>query len=291
VRSGLLVSEGDRVSLNTPLYKVHREGIAGFDFTFRSTVRGRIEKIEDNGLIVVREVQDYDEKPHVVDIAGPLEIKPRHIGSYMKRKLGDFVDAGQTLASDMSRGIARMIRSPVSGTVRKIDRKNGTVTVKYDIDPVEMISHVSGEISDVVQKRAVTVTGSGTLIPGLIGFGGETSGSLRSISQKLTPGSIVFSGDPIDLDFLKKAEASGVKGIIAPSMQADHWLGFHGEEMGVAVTGQEKIPFTIILTSGFGEFGMPRSCQETLERSMGKTVCINGRTQIRAGVTRPTIII
>ncbi len=291
VGSGLLVKEGDRISLNTALYKVHRQGMTGFDFTFRSTVRGRIERIEENGLIIVREIQDYDDKPHVVDIAGPLDIKPRHIGSWMKIKLGDFVDAGQTLASDMSKGINGIVRSPVSGIVKKIDRKKGTVTVKFDIQPVEMVSHVYGEVGEVVQDRGVTVSGSGIVISGLIGFGGETSGVLRNIAETLTPDSIVYSAQPVDREFLKNAEAAGVNGIIAPSIQADHWLGFSGEEMGVAITGDEKIPFTVILTCGFGSFMMSESCSEILSRSVGKTVCMNGRTQIRAGVTRPVIII
>ncbi len=59
----------------------------------------------------------------------------------------------------------------------------------------------------------------------------------------------------------------------------------------MAITGDEDIPFTLILTSGFGSFEMNEECAEFLNKSVGKYVGISGRTQIRAGVTRPMVII
>lgn len=295
IRTGLLVEEGDRVTLNAPLYKIHREGLAGFDFTFHSPVRGRVTRIEKNGLIVVREVQDYDEKPHVVDIAGPLNIKPKHIGGYLKRKPGDFVEAGQLLASDISRGKTAMVKSPSSGVLRKIDREKGTVTVKFDIDPVRMISRVYGEVAEVIPDQMVLVRGSGTRLNGIIGFGGETSGPLReavdSENGGMEKGSVVFSTVPVTGAFLKRAVEAGVNGIITPSISASRWMEYSGRELGVAVTGDEDIPFTIVLTAGFGDFRMDEDCADFLRESIGRSVCLSGRTQIRAGVTRPTVIV
>lgn len=295
IRDGLLVKEGDRIRLNEPLYEVHRKGLTGFDFTFHSTVRGRITRIEKNGLIVVREIQDYDGKPHVVDIAGPLDIKPRHIGGYLKRREGDFVEAGQVLASDISSGKAAVVTSPTSGVVRSIDRKKGTVTVQFDIDPVRMLSHVSGEVTEVIPDHMARVRGRGSRLWGIIGFGGQTSGILREIrnieGEEPERGSIVFTTEPITAGFLKLAAESGVNGIIAPSIPATHWLDYSGSELGVAVTGDEDIPFTLVLTAGFGHLRMDGECAEFLRGSEGESVFLSGRTQIRAGVTRPTVIV
>lgn len=295
IRTGLLVEEGDRITLNAPLYKIHREGLAGFDFTFHSPVRGRITRIEKNGLIVVREIQDYDEKPHVVDIAGPLGIKPKHIGSYLKRKTGDFVEAGQVLASDISRGRTAMVKSPTSGVLRKIDRKKGTVTVKFDIEPVRMVSNVYGEVVRVVPDQMVLVRGSGTRLNGIIGFGGETSGKLMeaadTVNGRMEEGSVVFSKGPVTGAFLRRAAEAGVNGIITPSIPATQWMEYSGRELGVAVTGDEDIPFTIVLTAGFGDFRMDEGCEEFLRKTIGRSVCLSGRTQIRAGVTRPVVIV
>ena len=96
---------------------------------------------------------------------------------------------------------------------------------------------------------------------------------------------------PINLEFLKLASDAGVSGIIAPSIQASDWVRYNGEELEVAITDNEDIPFTLILTSGFGSFKMNEECTEFLENSISKYVGVSGRTQIRAGVTRPIVIV
>ena len=48
VSSGLLLGVGDTVNLNQPLYNVHRKGITGFDFTFRSTVRPKQNCVQES---------------------------------------------------------------------------------------------------------------------------------------------------------------------------------------------------------------------------------------------------
>ncbi len=293
VRSGLLLGVGDTVNLNQPLYKVHRKGITGFDFTFRSTVRGMIIKIEKNGLIILREIQDYDEKPHIVDVAGQLGIKPKHIKAYLKFKQGDFVGAEQTLASDISKSI--FVKAPSSGILKHIDVKKGTVTVQYDIKPVRMYSHVRGTVSRVIPEQSVTVQGTGSRLQGVIGFGSKNNGPLCEISDlkndSMADGSIAFSVKPINEAFLRRASESGVSGIIAPSILASDWVSFHGKELGIAITGDENIPFTMILTAGFGDHMMDTKSAGFLRNSEGRTASLSGRTQIRAGVTRPLVIV
>ena len=295
IRNGLLIKEGDMVKLNSPLYKVHRKGLKGFDFTFHSPVRGRVTRVEKNGIIIIREIQDYDEKPHVINIAEPLDIKPKHIRGYLKRKLDDFVEAGQVLASDISRGRALTVNAPTSGVLKEINTKNGTVTVQYDFKPIQMVCHVSGTVSEVVPDHSLKIKGSGTRLNGVIGFGVENSGTLQRIdsTRNTVPAKngIVFSKLPIDLEFLKIASEAEVSGIIAPSISASDWVTYTGKELGVAITGDEDIPFTLVLTSGFGSFEMNGECAEYLDISIGRNACISGRTQIRAGVTRPFVIV
>ena len=295
IHSGLLIKEGDKVKLNAPLYKVHRTGLQGFDFTFHSTVRGRVTKIEKTGIIVLREIQDYDEKPHKINIAKPLDIKPKHIRGYLKVGIDRFVEAGQVIASDMSNGKAVTVISPTSGVLKEIDTKKGTVTVQYDISPIKMFCHVSGTVTEILPDHLVRVSGNGTRLNGVIGFGGDNSGVLTRIdsarNDQFKKDCIAFSTAPVDLEFLKLASDAGVSGIIAPSIPASDWVRYSGEELGVAITGDEDIPFTLILTSGFGSFGMNEECAEFLNNSIGKIAGISGRTQIRAGVTRPMVIV
>jgi hypothetical protein len=61
--------------------------------------------------------------------------------------------------------------------------------------------------------------------------------------------------------------------------------------MGVAITGDESIPFTLILTEGFGSMEMSGTGWEFLENHKGRTASLSGRTQVRAGVTRPLVLV
>jgi len=95
----------------------------------------------------------------------------------------------------------------------------------------------------------------------------------------------------INLEFLRKAELQKVKGVVAASINNEDLVEFIGEEIGVALTGNESIPFPIIITEGFGEFAMFADYAEFFHKQSGKFIYMNGHTQIRAGVTRPKIIV
>jgi Fe2+ transport system protein FeoA len=66
---------------------------------------------------------------------------------------------------------------------------------------------------------------------------------------------------------------------------------FTGEEIGVAITGQEEVGITLIITEGFGKMTMSQRTFELLKEFEGYLASVNGATQIRAGVLRPEIII
>jgi hypothetical protein len=64
-----------------------------------------------------------------------------------------------------------------------------------------------------------------------------------------------------------------------------------GYDVGVAVTGNEAIATTLLLTEGFGDIAMARGTFELLASLEGKRASVNGATQIRAGVIRPEVIV
>src|SRR5262249_32616624 len=67
-------------------------------------------------------------------------------------------------------------------------------------------------------------------------------------------------------------------------------IDFLGYDIGVAITGHEPIPLTLVITEGFGTIRMADRTFELLRALEGKQVSINGATQIRAGVIRPEVI-
>jgi hypothetical protein len=64
-----------------------------------------------------------------------------------------------------------------------------------------------------------------------------------------------------------------------------------GRAIGVAITGQEELGTTLIITEGFGKMNMSTRTFNLLKSFEGYVAAINGATQIRAGVLRPEIII
>jgi len=64
-----------------------------------------------------------------------------------------------------------------------------------------------------------------------------------------------------------------------------------GEEIGVAITGQEEAGLTLIITEGFGRMRMSKQTFDLLKGFEGYMASVNGATQIRAGVMRPEIIV
>ncbi len=290
---GLMVSEDDTVKIGQRIFQTHH-GILGTKIYTSSPIRGKITKIEDSGIIILREIQDYDGRPRKVNIAKELDIKPKYVPGHFKYNIGDFVEKGQVIASDVKQGI--IVQSPTTGTVKEIDKTRGTVTIQYDIEPTPLFAFAKGYISSIKPGYEVRIKTNAVKLFGSVGFGGESSGELFTIEApseigETARGKIVACTSAINEKFLYKCADIGVAGVIAPSIPNYDWVNFHGKEMGVAVTGDEKIPFPVIITEGFGDYAMAEIYSGFLMKSNGKTVSLSGRTQIRAGVIRPVALI
>ena len=92
-------------------------------------------------------------------------------------------------------------------------------------------------------------------------------------------------------DFLKKAETAGVKGMVTGGITRVDLAKFLGYGMGVAITGNEDIGLTCIVTEGFGKMTLANHTYSLLTTLDGEHASINGATQIRAGVIRPKIVV
>jgi hypothetical protein len=250
-------------------------------------------RIEENGLIVLREIQDYSVKPTKINVAKKLGIKPKQIKGYLKVSVGDFVQRDQMLTKLSQEHYP--IKAPSTGTVKNIDTDEGTVTIQYDIDPIELRAFVAGSVEQLRENFWAEIVGNGTIVYGIIGFGHENYGDMVLVDEhfdwETSDGKVLVTVTPINAEFLENAKQHNVSGIIAPSMNNTDWVNFYGQEIGVALTGDEDIPFTVILTEGFGQLQMNQKYGEFFQKFAGKKASLSGRTQIRAGVTRPMVII
>jgi hypothetical protein len=244
-------------------------------------------------------------EPHIVKVAYQLGVDMEELEKYMLKKVGESIKEGEALAFyEAFFGLVKKNSiSPVSGTVERISKITGQVIIREQPIPVEVQAYIPGTIVEVIPGEGVVVQTPATFIQGIFGIGGETHGELMMISN--TPekildeelvtsecsGKILVAGSLITRNALEKAVKVGVKGILVGGIKDKDLMDFLGYEIGVAITGQEEVGLTLIITEGFGKMNMSEKTFELLKKFEGRLACMNGATQIRAGVMRPEIII
>jgi hypothetical protein len=202
------------------------------------------------------------------------------------------VAAGQAIAADVSKGV--FVRAPSSGLVKKVDRKAGTVTVQYDISPVPLRSIVSGTVESVEEGWSASVRWAGQRLTCAIGFGPDSCGRLTPVGEEGLPGDgsglVAAYGQTVGAEELERAAGAGFAGVVAPSVRNGEWVRFCGRELGVALTGDEDIPFGLVITEGFGTHPASETALAFMEEWKGSVVGLSTRTQVRAGVSRPSVL-
>ncbi|MBD3235186.1 MAG: hypothetical protein GF330_00590 [Candidatus Eisenbacteria bacterium] len=294
-QSGILVREGDEVRIGQRVFRSDR-GLLGTTY-FHSPVRGRVARIEPTGMLILREIQDYALKPVRLPLAKWLDVKPRRLRGQLDFNVGDFIERGTPLVR--ARPHRLPIKSPASGVLKEIDTRAGTITIHYDLEPIVLSSFLRGRVTEVREGLGATIRGRGSILYGRIGFGGERAGELWLLPDARaggTPeipaaGKVVVSSRWVDVALLEACRAAGVAGLIAPSMRNLDWTHFYGGEIGIGSTGDEDLDFTIVLTEGFGMAPFAEGIREHLQERAGQLASLTGRTQIRAGVTRPMVVV
>lgn len=240
-----------------------------------------------------------------VRVAQTLGIEPKQIQSALKVKEGDTVEKDQVIAETkgflgLFRGVAK---SPVTGTVELISEVTGHVGVRQPPTVIDVNAYVQGRVVKVLPQEGAVVETQGALIQGIFGVGGERRGRLRVLvndpSETLTAqhipndvvGQILVGGATVETDAIARAAEQGAVGIVVGGIRDTDLIRYLGRDIGVAITGSEDIPLSIIVTEGFGAIQIAGRTFRLLKSLEGKTASINGATQIRAGVIRPEIIV
>ncbi|RLI32202.1 hypothetical protein DRO56_03925 [Candidatus Bathyarchaeota archaeon] len=280
------------------------------------TIINKIRRLPIPGKVLVKEGDEvnYDTvvaetlvsgDPYVIQAAVKLGITPDALKDCMVKKVGDPVEEGEILAKYiMFFGlIKRYVRSPVKGTVESVSDVTGRIIVRGAPVPVYVDAYIPGRIIKVIPNEGVIIETQGAFIQGIFGIGGEKHGKIDVKVEKpnevLTAdkissddrGHILVGGCLATLDAMKKAVEVGAAGIVVGGVESEDLKDFMGTEIGVAITGEEKLGITLIVTEGFGRMVMHKRTFEILKKLNGYMASINGATQIRAGVIRPEVII
>jgi len=298
-RDNLQVKIGDEVKSGQLIYKEQQsfiESLVSNSFNFHSPVRGRIEKIDwENCTLLLREIQDYSFEPVVVKLSDKLGVKSRLITGYMRKRKGDYITSGEILAVKNWSKHDQIVHAPATGTITDINSSKGTVTIQYIRKNLKLVASLYGKVVTVAKNRYIEVEYEGTTISGSIGFGKIADGPVvwndSFVEADLKQGFITVFPFALNKEQLDIVVRNQVTGIILPSIAEQDIVHLLGYELGVGITGGESLPFSIILTEGFGKLSFNPIAANALKDCTGKHGVLFPATQIRAGVTRPSLII
>lgn len=240
-----------------------------------------------------------------IKVADKLGVEAKDVTSLLKISLGDKVQVGTEIAE--SKGLFGMFKSTVVseyvGTAETLSEATGTLLIREAPIPIEISAYMRGKVIDVIPDEGAIIETRGAMVQGIFGVGGERLGIIRvavsgpdqildaNAVKEDDRGKILIGGSGVTLAAVQKAEQAGVLGLIAGAVKDVDLTKYLGYDIGVAITGQEAIPLTIIATEGFGILTMATRTFELFKSLEGKQASINGATQIRAGVIRPEVVV
>ncbi len=240
-----------------------------------------------------------------LNISKLLSLPPEEVPACMLKKEREAVSPGDVLAR--TKGVFGRFKqdyvSAVSGTVESISGVTGLVIVRGAPVPIEVRAYLTGRVEEVLPGEGCVIESAVALIQGIFGVGGEAFGPLKlacqAHDQELSAdlitldmsGAVVVGGARMTLEAINRARSVGAVAIVSGGLDDADLEKFLGYNLGVAITGSEKLGITVIVTEGFGEIAMAERTFALFAKHEGADSAVNGTTQIRAGVIRPEIVI
>ena len=241
-----------------------------------------------------------------VKLADQLGVEPKDVPHFMKVELGSPVEKGQIVAE--GKKMFGLFKAPsamcdFTGILESYSDVTGNALVREPSIPIEIEAYIKGKIVDVMPEEGAIIETRCAMIQGIFGVGGERQGKIRIAvtgpDQLIDEGNILaddkgkilVGGSGMTAAAIKRADAVGALGIVAGGLKDSDLIEFLGYDIGVAITGTEKINLSLMITEGFGFLPMASRTFELLKSLEGMMASLNGATQIRAGVIRPEIIV
>jgi hypothetical protein len=237
-------------------------------------------------------------------LADKLGIEARDVPSMFRLQPGAPIQKGDVVAE--SKGFMGFFKASVeseyTGTVESVSEVTGNVLIREPSIPVDVRAYIQGQIAEVIPNEGAIVETRAAMVQGIFGVGGERTGTIRVAASSAETileadhihatdaGKILIGGAGLSLSAIKKAADLGVIGLVAGGIRDEDLIEFLGYDIGVAITGSENIPLTMVITEGFGFLHMAQRTFDLFRSLEGREASLNGATQIRAGVIRPEVV-
>lgn len=240
-----------------------------------------------------------------VNLAARLGLDPAQVASRLLKPVGSRVQKGEVIAVARSMfGLMKnQAEAPADGTLESVSSVTGQLLLREPPIPVEVNAYVRGVIAEVRPGEGVVVESRAALIQGIFGVGGETHGRIAIATARPDEtleaahlkaehrGAVVVGGRHVSHATVLRARELGVAAIVVGGFDDRDLRELLGRDLGVAITGQEELGLTLVLTEGFGRITMAGRTWELLKSNAGRVASVSGATQIRAGVLRPELLI
>ncbi|MBI5832615.1 MAG: hypothetical protein HZB16_09960 [Armatimonadetes bacterium] len=229
----------------------------------------------------------------LVRAADKLGITGEELLGLLTKQVGDSVAEGELLAETpglFGRFFRSQLTSPISGVIETITARTGNLAIRRPPRPVELTAYVRGTVKEVLPGEGAVIETLGALVQGIFGIGGERHGTL-SAEAGAQAGSIIIVPGQVSLAAYRHACDLGAVAIVGGSVLDSDLRAILGRDIGVAITGEEDVPASLLVTEGFGDVAMAKRTWALLSGLFGRQASVSGATQIRAGVIRPEIIV
>ncbi|MEQ1833172.1 MAG: hypothetical protein ABL977_08955 [Candidatus Eisenbacteria bacterium] len=240
-----------------------------------------------------------------LNLASRLGVDPAQVTQALVRPVGSTVRRGEVVAiSKAMFGLMKnQAESPADGVIENVSTVTGQLLLREPPIPVEVTAYVRGVVAEVLPGEGVVIESRGALVQGIFGVGGETYGPL--VIATASPGdalesahlraghrgAVVVGGRHVSHATVQRARELGVAALIVGGFDDQDLRQLLGRDLGVAITGQESLGITLVLTEGFGHIEMAQRTWQLLQANRGRVASVSGATQIRAGVLRPEVLI
>lgn len=240
-----------------------------------------------------------------VNLASALGVEPAEVESKLLHPIGTAVELGQPIAETKALfGLMRSTaKAPAAGVLESVSDVTGQLILREPPIPVEIDAFLAGRVVEVMPEEGVVIESPAAFVQGIFGIGGEVHGPLATAVSgpddeltvdRLLPGhagKILVGGSYVNHAVLNEAIRLGVRAVIVGGFDDRDLRDLLGYDLGVAITGQETLGITLVLTEGFGRIRMAERTFQLLRELEGKEAAVSGATQIRAGVMRPEILV
>ncbi len=294
----MLRSVGDKIEEGEPLASSMLFGEAKQSV---SPTSGYVALVSNSqGMVYVRQPMPLgDDQPVVIDLVKEAKISKLGLVAALRVNPGRIVVPGQVLV--MSPGvIPKSVVSPIYGRVQSY--RDGIITIVPVRSRNILQAYLTGRVKRVIKQQGVEIEAYAHVITGAYGVGAESGGEilLAAEADEELPvgaataewqGKIVVAGRTASLDLLRAAAAVGCAGLVVGHINYDTLVAYMGSHSRPGMTGDDEVLMPVMLTERFDAASISSFVWQELASLQGRYASMSGKTQIRAGLVRPEVVV